>query len=400
MEYDQTYGLEIEFAKYIEDWGWWPSCNIRFSVLVKEHGYKNNIYTKSIQDLLLDEYGEYTITCRLYDEAFTKKYDQAVFPSIRYEPALMLHLNSPADLCVTDPQGRHVGVDPSTGQVINEIPDAVYTGPGSEPQVIAIPDPLDGDYAVLLIGRAAGTYSLTAELVTFQGATAFNATDIPTAIGALHNYNVDWSALSLGEEGVVVQVDSDGDGVFEHTFTSDSLLTQSEYLIAVDEIAPQTWLSVGMPKSVDSGMTYLTSATPIMLTAEDNLGGLGVASTAYRIYSDAYDSYWRNYTGPFNLSSLTDGNYTIAFNSTDNAGNTENTNSIILTLVGPDINGDGVVDGSDLIIIARAFGSYGPNFLYPGTPQNPRWNPIADINFDGVVDGCDLILTTRKFGHH
>jgi parallel beta-helix repeat protein len=65
-----------------------------------------------------------------------------------------------------------------------------------------------------------------------------------------------------------------------------------------------------------------------------------------------------------------------------------------------DINGDGVVDGSDLIIIARAFGSYGPNYLGPGSPQHPRWNPIADVNSDGVVDGSDVILTTRMFGHH
>ncbi len=65
-----------------------------------------------------------------------------------------------------------------------------------------------------------------------------------------------------------------------------------------------------------------------------------------------------------------------------------------------DINGDGTVDGSDLIIIARAFGSYGPNYLYPGSPQHPRWNPDADVNSDGAVDGSDIILATRMFGHH
>jgi hypothetical protein len=63
-----------------------------------------------------------------------------------------------------------------------------------------------------------------------------------------------------------------------------------------------------------------------------------------------------------------------------------------------DVNGDGVVDGADLAIIAKAFGSYGPDFLYPGSPPHPRWNFDADINGDNIVDGSDLIIATRNFG--
>jgi hypothetical protein len=54
-----------------------------------------------------------------------------------------------------------------------------------------------------------------------------------------------------------------------------------------------------------------------------------------------------------------------------------------------DITSDGAVDGSDLIIVSRAFGSY---------PGHPNWNSIADINKDGAVDGSDSILISRKFG--
>ncbi len=63
-----------------------------------------------------------------------------------------------------------------------------------------------------------------------------------------------------------------------------------------------------------------------------------------------------------------------------------------------DINGDGTVDGSDLIIVARAFGSYGPNYLGPGSPAHPRWNPDSDITEDNVVDGLDLLAVARNFG--
>jgi hypothetical protein len=46
----------------------------------------------------------------------------------------------------------------------------------------------------------------------------------------VHQYTIDWDALSEGEEGVTVQIDSDGDDEFEDTFTSDSELTHDEFL--------------------------------------------------------------------------------------------------------------------------------------------------------------------------
>jgi len=45
---------------------------------------------------------------------------------------------------------------------------------------------------------------------------------ISTSANAIREYTVDWAAFSRGEEGVTVQIDSDGDGIFEHTFASDS----------------------------------------------------------------------------------------------------------------------------------------------------------------------------------
>lgn len=54
-----------------------------------------------------------------------------------------------------------------------------------------------------------------------------------------------------------------------------------------------------------------------------------------------------------------------------------------------DIDGSGLVDGWDLIILAQAFGS--------GTGST-RYNDDADLNFDGVVDGADLSLLAANFG--
>jgi hypothetical protein len=68
------------------------------------------------------------------------------------------------------------------------------------------------------------------------------------------------------------------------------------------------------------------------LVAEDNLGGSGVASTAYRIYNATYDSGWITYTEPFYLTGLSDGAYKIDYNSTDYAGNVESTNTVTVFL--------------------------------------------------------------------
>jgi hypothetical protein len=155
-----------------------------------------------------------------------------------------------------------------------------------------------------------------------------------------------------------------------------------------DATPPTTTLAIGEPKHI-SDRTYVTPDTPFSLQAED--AGSGVATTAYQICSSTYKSDWLIYTGPFSLSSLMYGNCTIAFNSTDNAGNVENMNYINLTLVGPDINGDGKVDVLDVIMASNAFGSY---------PGQPRWNPIVDFNFDGRVNILDMILIAGMFGKH
>ena len=53
------------------------------------------------------------------------------------------------------------------------------------------------------------------------------------------------------------------------------------------------------------------------------------------------------------------------------------------------MNGDGIVDIYDAIILAKAFNS---------SPSNSNWNPNADINGDNVVDIYDTIILAMNFG--
>lgn len=81
---------------------------------------------------------------------------------------IIIQAHSPINILVTDPAGRRIGFDPSTRTVVNEIgPDAAYSGPGTEPQTIELPDLTAGVYHITGIGRTQGTYSI--DLTTADG---------------------------------------------------------------------------------------------------------------------------------------------------------------------------------------------------------------------------------------
>jgi len=59
-----------------------------------------------------------------------------------------------------------------------------------------------------------------------------------------------------------------------------------------------------------------------------------------------------------------------------------------VTVVG-DVNGDGVVDDSDLSDLSKAYGS---------KPGDPNWNPNCDFNGDNKVDASDLFDLSKNYG--
>jgi len=144
--------------------------------------------------------------------------------------------------------------------------------------------------------------------------------------------------------------------------------------IPADTTPPTTTLTISYPQYTDvAGNTYITSSTSSTLSAADDPGGSGVASTAYRIRNATYDSGWAASAPPieFYLTGLADGLYFIDYNSTDNAGNIESTqtNSTILDNSGPLIMvenppaGWALQDGVTFIASASdSSGTHGLNF--------------------------------------
>jgi hypothetical protein len=87
-------------------------------------------------------------------------------------------------------------------------------------------------------------------------------------------------------------------------------------------------------------------------------------------------------------------NYTVSANATFVPFEYNITNNVLVDgkvnvrLVG-DINGDGIVDVSDVALVTATFGSY---------PGSPNWNPACDLNRDNIIDISDVATVCANFG--
>jgi hypothetical protein len=174
---------------------------IHFVVAVGRATAANGAVTYQVLDPV---YGETTLADR-YENVYTR-----IIPftgSAGDARAISFSGHSPIELLVTDPQGRRVGLDPRTGQRYAEIPGAVYTteavapaggegGPPAEPvKTVTIFAPLDGIYAVEVIGTGAGPYTLVTLSADWQGHTAVRSQQGQAAPNAATVYPASYSAV-------------------------------------------------------------------------------------------------------------------------------------------------------------------------------------------------------------
>jgi parallel beta-helix repeat protein len=98
----------------------------------------------------------------------------------------------------------------------------------------------------------------------------------------------------------------------------------------------------------------------------------------------------------WNTTDFSKGNYAISARAepvqgeTDTSDNTLADGLITVTIPG-DLDANLQVQHADLLILANAYGS---------RPGNLKWNPNADINDNGKVDLSDLVLLATHYGQH
>ena len=80
---------------------------------------------------------------------------------------LIFQILSPADFVVEAPNGLKVGKDFATGQEFTQIPDAFYSGFGTDDEYVTIPNPLNGLYKVVTQGTGTGgAFTIATGLIT------------------------------------------------------------------------------------------------------------------------------------------------------------------------------------------------------------------------------------------
>ncbi|MBM3210768.1 DUF1566 domain-containing protein [Candidatus Poribacteria bacterium] len=131
-------------------------------------------------------------------------------------------LQSPGELRVYDSQGRVTGL--VNGNKKEEIPNSAYIDESEDILIF----PADGVYQYEVIGTDTGSYNLPIAFVQDGKAVIFSAVDIPISTNAKHQYIINWDALSRGEKGATVRIDSNGDGTFEQTINTGPIYTLAD----------------------------------------------------------------------------------------------------------------------------------------------------------------------------
>lgn len=84
-------------------------------------------------------------------------------PSAPARNRIRFGMHSPAYLAVIDPLGRTCGIVMPSATVVRHIPGCVASEPGSEPQIVEVPDAKAGTYRTLIAAiDPGGTFTLTA----------------------------------------------------------------------------------------------------------------------------------------------------------------------------------------------------------------------------------------------
>ena len=143
----------------------------------------------------------------------------------------ILFLRSPGELRIVDSQNRTTGF--VNNELKEEIPNVFYD---EEKEVFVMLYPEDDNYRYQVVGTDVGEYGLTAQTARGDTFYSFDATDIPILTGSIHQYSIDWQKLSHGQNGVTMQIDSNGDGIFEKTVIAGNELTPDEIILQTETI--------------------------------------------------------------------------------------------------------------------------------------------------------------------
>jgi hypothetical protein len=125
---------------------------------------------------------------------------------------------SPVNIHIYNSIGERLGVFEE--DVVEEIPNSTYNS-DHESAVVFFPE---DDLTYKIVGYEDGEYGLLIDSVEDGEQVTFQATGLPIKPNETHTYTLDHQALSQGENGVVVKIDNEGDGVVDRVLNVGALL--------------------------------------------------------------------------------------------------------------------------------------------------------------------------------
>jgi predicted secreted protein len=146
-------------------------------------------------------------------------------------------LKSPVELRIYDSKGRITGI--VNGEIREEIPDSMYD---KENEVALIFNATD-IYRYEVIGTGDGFYGLEIASAKDGNASTFEANYVPIKPKSVNQFNIDWSNLSINE-GVTINIDSDGNGDFEKTVNTGASYTIYPWDVNYDGVVDIQDLSI------------------------------------------------------------------------------------------------------------------------------------------------------------
>ena len=201
--------------------------------------------------------------------------------------AFFIRIFSPISVEVADPQGRTTGVDAATGNELNDIPGAFYTGADNGEQFLVIPDPEEGDYQINVKGTGAGEYAIQASLF---GEGLEQTSEVKGNV----------------ERGTILG----------YTASVLSDVTAELEIEPQDSTAPSTTAQVIGTKGKNEW--FVSDEVRVSLSAEDNIGGVGAFKTEYSLDNG---TTWSDYQSE--LIFTDGGTSSLLYRSTDFVGNKE-----------------------------------------------------------------------------
>ena len=120
---------------------------------------------------------------------------------------IMLVNFSPVEMQVIDPQGRRAGMDFETWNELSEIPNAFFSRSDEphEPDFIFIPDGLEGDYQIELLGTGEGEYRIQMDKLSEDGIFTIADFSGSTSTGQEHHHEITYDDSLLPGSALTIE---------------------------------------------------------------------------------------------------------------------------------------------------------------------------------------------------